>query len=282
MQRALEAAVAELVLGPPLSGPDAVSAWLKRHDVGEEDATSVRENLHRLLVYRELVRDTLRNAALHFVPRAAARLGPLFDEYLDRFLAERGPRTHFLRDVTTELLDFCAPLWAEDPRVPAYALDLARHETHELTVAASPDPAHGGTGEVALDSVLLFVPSLTVVRYAHAVHRLPAEEDDRTEPARVGTALAVYRDACHDVRYLELTALAASLLTLLLAGEPLGAAVTRACAASEVPVDPAVRSGASRLLSDLAERGCLLGVDPLKARAGSRKLVGLPAFEEPG
>jgi hypothetical protein len=280
MQPALEAALAELVMGPPLSGEGAVGAWLDRHGVSAEDAASFRENLERLLVYRELVRDTLRHALLLAVPRTAARLGPLLDEYLERFLAERGPRTHYLRDVTPELIEFCAPLWSLDPRVPAYAVDLARHEALEIEIAARPDAASAASDELEVDSVLLFAPSLKVVRYAHAVHQLPLDADDRSEPERAPTALAVYRDVRHEVRYLELSPLAAALLEALMAGEPLGAAVHRACVATGVPVAPAVLGGASRLLADLSERGCLLGVDPLKARAGSRKL-GSSTDQEP-
>jgi hypothetical protein len=281
MQPALEAAIAELVLGPPLAGPNAVSAWLDRHGVNGEDAASFRENLGRLLVYRELVRDTLRNAVLLAIPRTAARLGPLLDEYLERFLAERGPRTHYLRDVTPELLEFCAPLWSRDPRVPAYAADLARHEALQIEVAASDDATRTATDELHVDSVLLFAPSLKVVRYSHAVHRLPLDADDQSEPERAPTALGVYRDAHHEVRYLELSPLAALLLETLMAGAPLGDAVTRACADTGVPVAPAVVDGASRLLADLSERGCLTGVDPLKTRPESRKLVGSSVDEEP-
>ncbi len=281
MQRALENAVAELVLGPPLAGPAAVSAWLERHAVAAEDAKALRADLDRLLVYRELVRDTVSGALGLALPRTAARLGPLLGEYLERFLSERGPRTHYLRDVTSELLDFCAPLWPKDPRVPAYALDLARHEALEIVVAASADATGSGTDELELDSVLLFDPSLAVVRYTHAVHRLPEAEEDRSEPERAPTALAVYRDSSHVVRYLELTPLAAGILDALCSGEALGPAVSRACAEQSLPVDQAVLDGASRLLGDLSERGCLLGVDPLKARPGSRKLVGSPDAEEP-
>jgi hypothetical protein len=281
MQKSLETAVAELVLGPPLTDPTAVGAWLARHGVSEEDAGSLRQNLGRLLVYRELVRDTLRNAVLLAVPRTAARLGPLLDEYLERFLSERGPRTHYLRDVTAELLAFSAPLWSKDPRVPAYAGDLARHEALALEVAASADATPGAADALDVESVLSFAPSLVVVRYAHAVHRLPPDPEDRSEPERTPTALAVYRDESHEVRYLELTPLAASLLSSLVAGEPLGVAVTRACAACSVPVEPSVLSGASRLLADLSERGCLLGVDPLKAHAGSRKLGSSTTAKEP-
>jgi hypothetical protein len=280
MQRALENALAELVHGPDLAGPNAVDAWLARHALTGEHARALRDDLDRLLVYRELVRDTVRNALLVAVPRTAARLGPLFDEYLARFLAERGPRTHHLRDVTGEVLDFCAPLWSVDARVPAYASDLARHEALRIAVAASPDAARNGTGELDVDAVLLFAPSLTLARYAHAVHRLPAEVDDRTEPERASVALAVYRDESHEVRYLELSPLAAALLEALVDGQPLGAAVTRACAECDVPVGPAVLESTSHLLADLSDRGCLLGVDPLKARGRSNKVEG--STEEPG
>src|ERR1044071_2158987 len=100
MQRALEEAVAELSLGPALADSGGVNAWLERHALTGEDARAMRENLERLLVYRELVRDTLTNTVTLAMPRTVARLGPLFEEHLARFLAERGPRTHYLRDVT--------------------------------------------------------------------------------------------------------------------------------------------------------------------------------------
>src|SRR6478672_7148085 len=100
----------ELVHGPGVAACDA-DAFLARFDFSDDDRAVLRAEFERLLVYRQLVQGTLREAVALAIPRAMARLGPLFDEYFDRFLAERGPRTHYLRDVTTELLDFCAPLW---------------------------------------------------------------------------------------------------------------------------------------------------------------------------
>jgi len=258
MQSALEAAVSALVHGPAVD-PRNADAFLARYDFSDDDRAALLADFERLLVYRRLVRGTLREAVELAIPRTLARLGGVFDEYFERFLAERGPRTHYLRDVTTELLDFCAPLWAEDARVPAWALDLARHEALQIVVSSLREPVTARElGPLELDRGLCFVEAARIARYAFAVHRLASDEADRTPPERVPTALFVYRDPEHDVRYLELSPLAAALLERLLRGETLKASLLEASA--ETGTDPAAAlDGTARLLADLAARGALLG-----------------------
>src|SRR4051812_800787 len=93
MQSAFEAAVSALVHGPAVDVRDA-DAFLARYDFRDDDRAALRAEFERLLVYRRLVRGTLREAIELAIPRTLARLGALFDEYFERFLAERGPRTH--------------------------------------------------------------------------------------------------------------------------------------------------------------------------------------------
>jgi uncharacterized protein len=264
----LEGALVELVHGPAL-GPGGLGALAERHGLDAEARAALEAELEHWLVYRTLVRNTLKNALALAVPRTMARLGPVFDESFDRFLAERGPRTHYLRDVTSELLDFVAPLWRADPRVPPWSLDLARHEALEIVVASLADPpAPHALGELAVERGLRFIEAARVVRYDYAVHRLSADESDRSAPARATTTLFVYRDGEHDVRYLELTPLAADLLDALLAGESLEAALLTACARNAEQPARALPSVAE-LLADLAARGALLGPagDTLAMRA---------------
>jgi hypothetical protein len=80
-----------------------------------------------MFTYRSLVRGTLRTAIENEIPRTAALLGPRFQLDLDRFFADAMPRSHYLRDVAFELVDFAAPGWAADPSVPPFTHDLARH-----------------------------------------------------------------------------------------------------------------------------------------------------------
>jgi|SRR5690606_7986046 len=265
MQRALESALTELVLGAPLATDDrdAVLAFLTRHGVGDEDARALLEQgLDRLLVYRSLVRDTLEHAVRVAMPRALARLGPLFDEYFARFLAERGPATHYLRDVASEFLEFCEPLWANDARVPAYMVDLARHESLHIVVAAAP-PGHAeANAALELDAGLRFIEAARLVRYDHAVHELSDDVDDRTPPERRETHLFVYRSPDHLVRYLAVTPLAASILGYLMRGASLRRSLLAAAAEHETELSDIVLSGTAKLLADLSERGAVLGPCP--------------------
>jgi hypothetical protein len=254
--------MAELVLGAGIStaDPAAVDAWLARSGVATGDADAVRGELERLAVYRTLVRTRLREAVELAIPRTMARLGSLFDEWFDRFLAERGPRSHYLRDVTTELLDFLEPLAASDPRTPPWAIDLARHEALDIVVGSLAEtPAPVALPELDLGRGLTFSATARVVRYRFAVHRLSADPDDRSVPERTPTALFAYRSPEHDVRYLELTPLAAVILEALLQGATLRGALERGTGELGVPLDGAVLDGTARLLADLSERGAVLG-----------------------
>ena len=264
MQEALESALAALVFGPALDLRDAgaVEAWLARHRLAPEDARVLRDGeLARLCVYRGLVRATLRDAIEASIPRSMARLGPLFDEYFDRFLEERGPQTHYVRDVTTELLAFCLPHFEKDARVPDYLSDLARHEALHIEIAATP-PRAASPGSLALelDSGLVFVEASRVVRYRHAVHRLDDNPESTEIPEHRATALFVYRSPEHEVRYLELTPLAASILERLSIGGSLREAMLGAAAEHRAVLDEALLTGAASVLADLAERGAIVGV----------------------
>ena len=204
-----------------------------------------------------------------------ARLHDAFAWWVDRWVDEEGPRSRYFRDVAFELLEWAAPRWAEDASVPDYLGDLARHELTYFEVASAPDALLDGAAErapIALDRRITFSATARLRRYRYAVHRLNAELEARDLPAREPTALLAYRDADHDVRFLELTPLAAAILDRLrgawpmIVGEPpereaqpLGQAVVSACEALGLPVDPAVTGSTAALLGDLLERGAILG-----------------------
>ena len=253
--------MAELVLGREFHVDDqtAVDDWLAQSGVSPDDAAAIRSEAQRLSVYRSLVRGRLSDAVSLALPRTRVRLGSLFDEYFERFLAERGPRSHYLRDVTTELLDFMAPLARADARVPPWALELARHEALDILVGSLADEPKAVTLELDPDRALSFSATARIVRYEFAVHRLSADPGDAGEPERAKTALFVYRSPAHDVRYLELTALAAAILERLLSGETLRRALELGAMDERVPLDSAVLEGTARVLTDLAERGAVLG-----------------------
>ncbi len=271
MQQALEAFIERVVFGAEIqvTDPASVDELLRSLQVSELECQALRLQLPRAVVYRQLVQSTLREAIELAVPRLVQRMGGIFDEYLQKFLREAGPRTHYLRDVTAEFLDFSEPLWETDRRVPRWARDLARHEALRIEVAACrhssfPDEPE----ELNLEAAVRFTESSRLMRYQYAVHELSAELSDRTEPEARPTDLFVYRSADHDVRYLELSPLAASILRNLLSHQPLGHAMSLAYADHRVELDELHLQSTALLLADLAERGALLGSVPEPSGAG--------------
>jgi hypothetical protein len=256
MQQALEPLLAELVLGPERSFSDraALLAWLRERGVATEDAEALADvELPRLLVYRRLVRGTLRAALERAIPRALERLGEDFEPYFDRFLSAVGPRTHYLRDVTGELIDFIAESAREG--LPAYWIDLARHEALHIEVAALPSmQVPSEPCALALDAGLQFSESVRLAHYDYAVHELPDALDDRSEPRRERTHILAYRDAEHDVRYLALSELAADVIQRLLAGKSLADSLREAAPA----LTEATLNATASLLADLSERGVIV------------------------
>jgi hypothetical protein len=264
-EAALQRAIADACLG--VDAGEAIASdlrgWLEERGVAADDIAAILAAPRRLGVYRSLVRNGLSVVVVRMLPRTRARMNAACDGRFDRdvatFVDEVGPRTHHLRDVPAELLAWAEPRWRADARVPAYLPDLAVHELTQFAVAAAaPASAAPELAEVALDRPLAFLESMRLTSHAWAVHELPADEEAQEPPARRDVHLLAYRDADHEVRWLEVTPLAAAILGRLEAGEALGEAVERACAeAATAPA--AVFADIARLLADLGERGVLLG-----------------------
>lgn len=235
-------------------------AYLESQRVPEEDIEAMLAGPPRLGIYRRLVRNNLEGVTRKLLARTRARFEGAFDETFDAFIEEVGPRTHYLRDVPSEFLGWVIPRWAARADVPPYAADLATHELVEFAVGIAPKPRETeALGEITVERALVFADALRLVRYAHAVHRLPSEADDRTVPAKGAVSLLVYRDDADAVRFLELTPLAANITERLLAGAPLAGALGPACAEENFTLDDAVLADIARLLGDFGERGILLG-----------------------
>ena len=239
-------------------------ALCTRYGVSPEDAAALREaGAGRLAIYRALVRNNLRAVAAQMMPRTRARLGEAFDRTIARFLEEVAPRIHYFRDVPHELLAWATPRWRADASVPAWTADLAAWELARYAVsAAHRSPDRGEPAELAIDRGVLFDDATRLLHVDWAVHLLADDADDRAAPDARASDLAVYRDAAHAVRTLELSPLAAALVRRLMNKETLGDATRGACAEVGLEPTPETLASIARLLADLGERGLLLGGAP--------------------
>lgn len=243
--------------------PDQVRAnaraWFDAQGLGAEHAEAFANiSPKRLLLYRKLVRNGIRSTLGKLIPRTVARLGSTFDPWVERYCNEEMPRSHALRDVAHEFMQWVVPYWKADATIPRYVIDLLRLEVFEFQIAtAAPEQREVHSVELALDKSVVFDASVRIERFAYAVQRLANEEDNHEEPIEEPTILLGYRDASFDVQMLELNALAGGILERLWAGASLGPAVTNAYGG----VPPAsVLESIAQLIADLAEKKVILGV----------------------
>jgi hypothetical protein len=257
LQRLLADACLEVA---PDDDPSAlVDALVARYDLPEEDARALRAMPARLSLYRTLVRNTLGDVVFAMLRRTharAERVSPgLFANELSAFLASVGPKSPYLRDVPHDFAAWLAPR-LRARATHAWLADSAAYELAEYTVSAAEEPEAPAVAEVSLDAPLVFRRARALVRLESAVHRM-ADTDEA--PVATPATVLVYRDDGHAARFLELSPLAATIVEALFDGAPLSRALEQACARHGTALDDTVLAGAARLLSDLGERGLLLG-----------------------
>ncbi len=236
-----------------------------------EDAAAFAETeTRRLHVYRKLVHATLKDVIALEIPRAVARMGSVaYETTLAAWLVEELPRSQVLRDVPYEFVAWASPRWQHDATLPPFLADLARYELFEFDVyTAEREPSVWSdrpppTEELAADQTLAFDGTVRIARFDHAVHELPDDADDRTEPTERASGVLAYRDATGRYRQLDLTPLATAIFgAMWRRGVPLAAAVQEACVARGRAVDQGVIDGTSHVLEDLSTRGAVLGGIP--------------------
>jgi uncharacterized protein len=205
-------------------------------------------------LYRRLVRGGLEDAVRAQLPLAAGFRGAPFAADVERWVDREGlPRSAYLRDAARAFVTALEPEWRADSL--DWLAELARFEVLGFEVAAAleePSPFVEAL-DVARPVVLGGAPA--VDSYGFAVH----EAEAGSPPRRAPTRLLRYRDAEGVVRTLLLSEVADLLLRELLAGEPLGGALARACTAAGASLGPQTLAETSAFLADLASRGVLLG-----------------------
>jgi len=243
------------------------AGFLQGLGVSSADADAMlKHGAERILLYRRLVHNRLRRATREFIPRTVARLGKArFRMDFARFVEDHAIATPYLRVVPETFVAWVVEPWRNDPAVPAYLIDLAHHELLSETVKHDWRGGEPPTGlPLALEYPLRFDGAARLLHYAYPVHRLPLDIDDRTEPVADPIALLVYRDRTDDVRYLELDPFAAATVQALMVEHlPVAQGLRRACESLDTPLDDERLATAAQLLADLADRGVMLGANPV-------------------
>jgi hypothetical protein len=209
----------------------------------------------RWLVYRDLVRTRLNIVIGVALARTKIAVGKdAFARAIDEWFSAGSPQTRYLRYVPSELAEFAIPIW-QRTEAP-WVADLAGYEITAWEVRHAP-PNPTPSDEFAFDRKPLLATALKVLRLAYPVQNKPTRDAGyEQEP----TILCVYRDKNHKAVPMKLNPMAADLLEVWRAGDQTVAeSVQQVAAAHNTEIGPAFIEKLSTLITDLIERGILLG-----------------------
>lgn len=239
-----------------------VKAFLREAGVEGEDLEEMASlGAQRIEAYRALVHNRIRNTIDDFIPRSADRLGlARLEADVTAFMDERAMQSPYLRDIPNEFVYWALPRWEEDPEVPAYIPDLARHELLRLDVKNSPKGGESATEEkIDLEKPIVVEGSAVVMRYAYAVHKLPKARTDRTQPEQTETCLIAFRGPDQKTHYIDCKLWVAALIERLIEGKTLKESLFGALESVGMELDDDILSRTAVVLADFSDQGLLLG-----------------------
>jgi hypothetical protein len=213
----------------------------------------------RMKIYDELLFNNIENFLLACFPVLRRVLGARKWATLVRaFFSTHRSRSPYFRQIPDEFIQFLQNEWAPLEGYPPFTLALAHYEWIELVLSVANRSAERTVDAAGnlMDGVPLLNPVLANLRYDWPVQRIAPRR--KVVPAE--TYLLVFRNADDQVRFSEINAFTARLLTLLDSGTLSGRAALEQIAAESRHPDPAlILQAGGALLDDLRARGAILG-----------------------
>ena len=213
----------------------------------------------RMAVYRDLVYSNIERMMSNLFPvlRKVTADEPWHALVRDFFRTHRS-HTPYFRQIPDEFIQFLQNEWTPPAGYPPFTLALAHYEWIELVLSVSnrsADQAVDPGGDL-LGGVPVLNPVLANLRYDWPVQRIAPRR--KTQPAE--THLLVFRDDADQIRFSEINAFTARLLTLLEPGKLSGrAALEQVADESRHPDRALLVQAGGALLNDLRTRGAILG-----------------------
>ncbi|BCO31596.1 DUF2063 domain-containing protein [Thiohalobacter sp. COW1] len=179
----------------------------------------------RMAIYRELFFNNISSFLAGTLPVLHQLLPEAqWQEMMRDFLVRHRCHSPYFLDIPREFLTYLEHSRGTQPGDPPFLYELAHYEWAELALSVADEqapPAAGIADAELLDAPLQVSPLAWPFSYRFPVHRIgPDYRPDAPPPAP--TYLLLYRDPDDEVRFIELNAVSARLLALLLerSGDP--------------------------------------------------------------
>ena len=229
-------------------------------------ARPARVAASRMRVYREIVYNNLEASLAGCFPVCKKVLGKrLWHKLVRGFFVHHQSHSPLFRQIPEEFLAFLgeAHLLADLPPLPGYLNNLAHYEWIELAVSAAELDndwnrihVHGDL----LAGIPVLAAAMALLSYDYPVQAISPRFRPE-QPLQQAVNLLVFRDVGDQVRFIELNALTARLLSLLQAQDRTGRQALGLIAEEIRHPEPETMMEFGRaLLEDLRQQGVILGV----------------------
>ncbi|OYY02872.1 MAG: DUF2063 domain-containing protein [Mehylophilales bacterium 35-46-6] len=170
----------------------------------------------RMAVYDEIVFNNLFESVSACYPVASAVLGKRRWLKLNQaFMREYSAGSPLFRKIPEQFLHFLQHSDSFKNDLPPYIHQLCHYEWIELHVGAMPVNDDRPQLKETLDlksGIEVFNPTMQLLDYDYAVHKIsPRKKPKQTQ----NTQLLVYRNAQHEVKFVEINAVTYNLITLM-------------------------------------------------------------------
>ena len=229
-------------------------------------ARPARVAANRMRVYREIVYSNLEASLAGCFPVCKKVLGKrLWHKLVRGFFVHHQSHSPLFRQIPEEFLAFLgqAISIADLPPMPGYLNNLAHYEWIELAVSAAEQDNDweriNADGDLLAGTPVL-AAAMALLSYDYPVQAISPRFKPR-QPLPQAVNLLVFRDADDQVRFIELNALTARLLSLLQAQDLSGREALEQIAEEIRHPDPETMVEFGRaVLEDLRQQGAILGV----------------------
>ncbi len=229
-------------------------------------ARPARIAANRMRVYREIVYNNLESSLAGCFPVCKKVVGKrLWHKLIRGFFVHHRSHSPLFRQIPGEFLAFLeqAHLFAELPQLPGYLKNLAHYEWIELVIAAAEldnDWDHIHVHGDLLSGKPVLAAAMALLSYDYPVQVI-SPRFKPGQPLQQAVNLLVFRHVDDQVRFVELNAVTARLLSLLQAKSLTGRqALAQIAQEINHPAPTAMMEFGRTILADLKQQGVILGV----------------------
>jgi hypothetical protein len=218
----------------------------------------------RMAIYRQLFFNNVSQLLSRTFPILFRILGQDRWEALIRdYFSRHRSHTPLFLEMPREFLQYLEKERGQAEGDPPFLYELAHYEWVELALSIDerePDPASVDPRGDLLDGRPEISPLVWSVQYRFPVHRI-SPENQPSEPPQSPTHLVIYRNLDGRIGFLEVNAVTARLIELLVEGEAESgrAALLKIAEELDHPRPETVVDGGVSILEDLRQRGAILG-----------------------